>query len=166
MKPTCRPILVGFLIYQKSLGKYCMTLQSPLKRFKELLERVTRRADVAADIFRGLEWSQFCWWTWDIRAKTRWPNIGTNLGRMFITSHNHTSRWSKSQCVQFFFWLQGFVDLGSGRGHAVLVAHALFPFRQCVGHGAYAVSQGMFELLQIQIFRSFRFAPRYILIWA
>ena len=29
---------------------------------------------------------------------------------------------------------QGFVDLGSGRGHAVLVAHALFPFRQCVGH--------------------------------
>ena len=29
---------------------------------------------------------------------------------------------------------QGFVDLGSGRGHAVLVAHALFPFRQCVGN--------------------------------
>uniref|UniRef100_A0A7S4PXH5 Histone-lysine N-methyltransferase, H3 lysine-79 specific n=1 Tax=Alexandrium monilatum TaxID=311494 RepID=A0A7S4PXH5_9DINO len=26
-----------------------------------------------------------------------------------------------------------FVDLGSGRGHAVLAAHALFPFRSCVG---------------------------------
>lgn len=27
----------------------------------------------------------------------------------------------------------GFADLGSGRGHALLVAHALFPFRQCIG---------------------------------
>lgn len=26
-----------------------------------------------------------------------------------------------------------FVDLGSGRGHAVLAAHALFPFRACIG---------------------------------
>ena len=55
----------------------------------------------------------------------------------------------------FFFGLQGFVDLGSGRGHAVLVAHALFPFRQCVGHRAYAVSQGMLELCQIYADLSF-----------
>ena len=27
-----------------------------------------------------------------------------------------------------------FVDLGSGRGHAVLTAHALFPFRKCTGY--------------------------------
>lgn len=51
-----------------------------IQSFAELLQRVTRRAEKSADIFRG------------------------------------------------------FVDLGSGRGHAVLVAHALFPFRQCVGY--------------------------------
>merc|ERR1711972_671856 len=28
---------------------------------------------------------------------------------------------------------RSFVDLGSGQGHAVLAAHALFPFRSCVG---------------------------------
>ncbi|CAK9057349.1 unnamed protein product [Durusdinium trenchii] len=48
--------------------------------FAELLQRICRRADPQADIYRS------------------------------------------------------FADLGSGRGHAVLAAHALFPFRHCVGY--------------------------------
>jgi len=41
--------------------------------------------------------------------------------------------------------LRRFVDLGSGRGHAVLTAHALFPFRSVVG---YELSSEYFEAAQ------------------
>lgn len=141
-----------------------------LDAFQELLERVTRRADVAADIFRGPACRVL-----NVRnsvdgleTSAQQDDLILELVSMLELLYIHKIRITDDHSYNvfiFFVGLQGFVDLGSGRGHAVLVAHALFPFRQCVGHRAYAVSQGMLELCQTYADLSFDFLHGIFWFW-